>query len=196
MNKEEYMSRLRRRLRRLPNEDYERAVDYFTEYFADAGPDKEAQAIEDLGSPEMAADQIIRNLAVENAAEPVRNVRRGFSALQTGILAVFAAPIALPLALASGAVILAFVLVVIALILSLFLIAVSSAVSALPCILVSIWLLFTSFQDGLATLGLGLILFGFGALMTMFSVLFGKWCLFGMTWLFGALVKGGKYYEK
>lgn len=196
MNKEEYMNRLRRRLKKLPKEDYERAIDYFAEYFADAGPDKEAQAIEDLGAPEMAADQIIRNLAVENAAEPAGNVRRSFTALQTGILAVFAAPIALPLALAFGAVILAFVLTVIALILSLFLTAVLAAVSALPCILASIWLLFTSLEDGLATLGLGLIIFGVSILMVMLSILFGKWCLFSMTRLFGIIVKGGTYHEK
>ena len=110
MNREQYMERLRHRLKRLPKEDYERAVAYFTEYFEEAGAEREAQAIEDLGSPELAADQIIRDFAVENAAEPVRDVKKGFSALWIGILAVFAAPVALPLALAFGAVLLAFVL--------------------------------------------------------------------------------------
>ena len=76
MNREQYMERLRHRLKRLPKEDYERAVAYFTEYFEEAGPEREAQAIEDLGSPELAADQIIRDFAVENAAEPVRDVKR------------------------------------------------------------------------------------------------------------------------
>ena len=67
MNREQYMERLRHRLKRLPKEDYERAVAYFTEYFEEAGPEREAQAIEDLGSPELAAVQLIRVFAVGNA---------------------------------------------------------------------------------------------------------------------------------
>lgn len=196
MNRTEYMERLQHRLRRLPKEDYERAIAYFTEYFEEAGPEQEAQAIEDLGSPELAADQIIRDFAVENAAEPAGDVKKGFSALWIGILAVFAAPVALPLALAFGAVLLAFVLVVVALLFSVFLIAVSVTVSAIPCVLVSFWLLFTSFADGLATLGFGLILMGVGILMTLLSFFFTRWGLHGMTRLFGSIVKGGGHYEK
>lgn len=196
MNREEYMKRLQHRLKKLPKEDYNRAIAYFTEYFEEAGPEREAQAIEDLGSPELAADQIIRDFAVENAAGPAKDVKKGFSALWIGILAVFAAPVALPLALAFGAVILALVLVVIALICSVFLIAVSLVLSALPCVLVSFWLLFTSFTDGLSTMGFGLILLGAGILMTMASLFFTRWCLHGMTLLFGSIVKGGRRYEK
>ena len=53
MNKSEYMKILTHELRRLPKEDYYRAVDYFEEYFAEAGPENEDQAppkekIEDL----------------------------------------------------------------------------------------------------------------------------------------------------
>lgn len=196
MNREEYMKRLQHRLKKLPKEDYNRAIAYFTEYFEEAGPEREAQAIEDLGSPELAADQIIRDFAVENAAGPAKDVKKGFSALWIGILAVFAAPVALPLALAFGAVILALVLVAIALICSVFLIAISLVLSALPCVLVSFWLLFTSFTDGLSTMGFGLILLGAGILMTMASLFFTRWCLHGMTLLFGSIVKGGRRYEK
>ncbi|MFG6331984.1 MAG: DUF1700 domain-containing protein [Lachnospiraceae bacterium] len=196
MNREEYIKRLRHRLKRLPKEDYDRAIAYFTEYFEDAGPQREAQAIDDLGSPELAADQIIRDFAVENASEPAQSVKRSFSALWIGILAVFAAPIALPLALAFGAVLLAMILVAAALIFSVFLIAVSLVLSALPCILVSVWLLFSSFADGLATLGFGLLSLGVGILMTMLSLFITRWCLHGMTRLFGSIAKGGRHYEK
>ena len=37
MNKQEYMEQLKKRLKRLPGEDFERAVEYFEEYFAEAG---------------------------------------------------------------------------------------------------------------------------------------------------------------
>lgn len=196
MNREQYMERLRHRLKRLPKEDFDRAVAYFTEYFEEAGPELEAQAIEDLGSPELAADQIIREFAVENADKPAQSVKRSFSALWIGILAVFAAPVALPLALAFGIVFLAMILVAVSLIFSVFLIAVALTISALPCIFVSIWLIFSSFADGLATLGFGLILLGIGILMTMLSILVTKWCLHGATRLFGSIAKGGRHYEK
>ncbi len=51
MNRNEYMQRLKDRLRRLPKEDYNKALSYFTEYFEEAGQENESQAIEDLGSP-------------------------------------------------------------------------------------------------------------------------------------------------
>lgn len=196
MNREAYMDRLKHRLRRLPKEDYDRAIAYFTEYFEEAGSGQEAQAIEDLGSPELAADQIIQDFAVENAAEPAKGVKKSFSALWIGLLAVFAAPVALPLALAFGAVLLALLLVMIALLASFFLIALSLAISALPCVFVGLFMMFTSFADGLATMGFGLVLGGMGILVTMLSIFLGKWGLHGMTCLFGKIVKGGRSYEK
>lgn len=196
MNREKYMRCLQRRLRKLPKEDYERAIAYFTEYFDEAGSEREAQAIEDLGSPELAADQVIRDFAVKNAEELVKNVKRGFSALWIGILAIFAAPIALPLAAAFGLVILAMLIVIAALILSVFLVAISVTIAAVPCVIVSFWLVFTSFADGVATLGCGLVLLGAGILATIASIYFTKWCLYGMTLLFGMIVKGGRHYER
>lgn len=196
MTREEYMKRLEHRLRRLPREDYNKAVSYFTEYFEDAGPDNEAQAIEDLGEPEMAADQIVREFAVENAKEPVKTVKRSFSAVWIGVLAVFAAPVALPLALAFGAVCLAFALVVIAFVFSVFLMAFAVAVSSVPCMVIGIWLSFTSFADGVATLGIGLISLGAGSFLVMGSITLGKWLMHAVTCLFGRIVRGGTYHEK
>ena len=51
MNRTEYMNALEKRLRILPKENFNEAMDYFTEYFEDAGPEREQQAIQDLGSP-------------------------------------------------------------------------------------------------------------------------------------------------
>ncbi|SCI38352.1 Predicted membrane protein [uncultured Ruminococcus sp.] len=62
MTKSEYMKKLSYSLRRLPKEDFNQAIDYFEEYFAEAGEENEQQAIEDLGSPEDAAKELIMNL--------------------------------------------------------------------------------------------------------------------------------------
>ena len=196
MNRDEYIKRLEYRLRRLPKEDYDKALSYFTEYFEEAGPENEYQAIEDLGAPELAADQIIREFAVENAREPVKNVRHGFSAVWIGILAVFAAPIGLPFALMLGLLGLMLVAVIFMLIFCVFILTVSVAVSSIPCIIIGIWMLFTSFADGVATLGLGLIGLGIGILLIMGSIGLWKGVLHMMTRLFGRIAKGGRRHEK
>ena len=49
MTKTEYMKILARSLRRLPKEDYDRAIEYFEEYFAEAGPENEQQAVSEPG---------------------------------------------------------------------------------------------------------------------------------------------------
>lgn len=196
MNRDEYMKRLEYRLRRLPKEDYDKALSYFTEYFEEAGPDKESQAIEDLGSPEMAADQIIRDFAMENANRPVKDVRRGISAVWVGILAVFAAPIGVPLALTLGILALTFVFVILTLVFCVFILTLSVAVSAIPCIVIGAWMLFTSFADGIATIGVGLLGLGIGYWLLIGSVALGKGVLRLMTRLFGKAAEGRKRFSE
>ena len=50
MRKEEYMKCLAKRLKKLPKRDFDMAMEYFEEYFEEAGPDREEQAILDLGT--------------------------------------------------------------------------------------------------------------------------------------------------
>ena len=102
MTKKEYMKKLAYQLRRLPKEDFDKAMYYFEEYFEDAGIENEQKAIDDLGAPEEAASALILDLAQENAVKPPKTMKRRFSALWIAILALFAAPIALPLAWDSG----------------------------------------------------------------------------------------------
>lgn len=66
--RDEYLAELRRYLRKLPPDDYESAMEYFTEYFEEAGPENEAQAIRDLGTPKEAASEILQNLLHEDGA--------------------------------------------------------------------------------------------------------------------------------
>ena len=90
MTKKEYMKKLAYQLRRLPKEDFDKAMDYFEEYFEDAGIENEQKAIEDLGAPEEAASALILDLAQENAVKPPKTMKRRFSALCN--LIIFAVP--------------------------------------------------------------------------------------------------------
>ena len=41
MTRQEYMEELKKYLKRLPQEDFDNAIEYFSEYFEEAGPEKE-----------------------------------------------------------------------------------------------------------------------------------------------------------
>lgn len=196
MNRSEYMKRLGYRLRRLPKEDFDRAMEYFTEYFEEAGPENEQQAIEDLGVPEAAADQIVRDMAFENAREKNTSVKRGFSTVWIGILAIFAAPIGLPLAFAAAIVVLAFLITVVAIIFAIFVSAFSVALVSIPSVIAGVCLLFTSPANGIATIGVSLIGVGLGIIIIAGSIKLCKWFLNLMTKLFGKMARRGKKHDE
>ena len=55
MTRTEYLAQLEKYLKKLPAKDYQEAMDYFTEYFDEVGPEGEAAAIAELGNPKEAA---------------------------------------------------------------------------------------------------------------------------------------------
>ncbi|MDO5425689.1 MAG: DUF1700 domain-containing protein [Eubacteriales bacterium] len=196
MNKEAYLARLAERLKRLPKEDFDRAMEYYQEYFEEAGPENEAQAIEDLGEPEQAAEQILRDLAVQNAEEPEKGVKRKLSAVWIGILAVFAAPVALPVGAALAAVVLAVLVMAAALLIGALLVAVCLVAAAVCGVAGGIGLLFQAPADGVATLGAGLAMGGVGLFAVMGCGKLCKVVLDGIVKLFGKMIKRGKRHEK
>ena len=61
MNREEYLYALYQCLISLSAEERAAAMQYYTEYFEDAGPENERQVIEELGSPQEVAKQILED---------------------------------------------------------------------------------------------------------------------------------------
>lgn len=197
MNRDIYMKSLRARLSKLPREDLEMAMDYFREYFEEAGPENEAQAIEDLGTPRQAADQIIMDLAVKNSEEfPKAEVKRSFTAVWIGILAVFAAPIALPLAFAlvavAGSLGLAAVLVMASLVLA------GAAVTAggVVSVILGTVMIFQSPANAVATMGAGFFCTGIGLLACPAAVALTKKCMQLFVKLFAGMIKGFIKHKK
>lgn len=196
MNRAEYMNCLANQLRRLPKEDFDKAMEYFIEYFEEAGAENEQQAIDDLGAPQLAADQIIMDMAIRNAEEPTKGVKRGLSAIWIGILAVFAAPIALPVALCLAVAAFCIVLAVVIVILSVVITAVAFIASAILGVFGGIYLLFVSPAGGLATLGLSFCFLGVSIWVGFGCIKLWKVFLKGMAQVFGKIVKGGRRHEK
>mgnify|MGYP001310771237 CR=1 FL=1 len=70
MNRQDFMNQLAAELSKLPKEEVQAAMEYYSEYFDEAGPEREQQAIKDLGSPSKIATQIKADYAVRQLDEP------------------------------------------------------------------------------------------------------------------------------
>lgn len=195
MNRTQYMTTLAQKLRRLPKEDYDKAMAYFEEYFEEAGLENESQAILDLGTPECAANALIMDLAVRNTSTTPKTVKKGFSAVWVGILGVCAAPIALPLAFSFLMIILSFFIVIFALVFSLFITALSIIAAGVVGIIGGVIMFFIQFPSGLATLGLGLTFLAVGIAGMHGSIQVCRVLLKKTTQALGKITKGGKKHE-
>ena len=62
MNRIEFMDQLKDLLREISAEEREEALQYYEDYFADAGEEHEAEVIRELGSPQKVAATIKADL--------------------------------------------------------------------------------------------------------------------------------------
>ncbi len=98
MNKEQYLQKLRECLGGLPAKDADEIMQYYTEYFEDAGPEHEAAVIEELGDPAVLAAQAMEALGqtqgiVRNTSRPLLpsllGLLKGRGAAQDGTQPVY-----------------------------------------------------------------------------------------------------------
>lgn len=191
MKKTEYLAELDRYLRKLPEADYKEAMEYFTEYFDEAGEDKEEEVIRELGTPKEAASEIIHNILGKTLAED--KPRSYKQSLTIAALATLAAPIGLPLAIALlsfllGVVlfILGIMLVGVILLLALFSVGIFYMVDA-----VNLWQQVSlsaasiSFGGGMLAVGIGLL-----ACLILYQLI--KLCGRGLLLLIHTLTKKGE----
>ncbi len=147
MSKTQFLADLKYRLRKLPHDDYEEAMTYYEEYFAEA--DNDQAAIRELGTPEQVAAKIF----ADSAAKP----KGGLGALAI-ILIICSFPILLPIGLALFALLVALFAVLFALFAAACAIIVYGAVSALA----SLALIAVNPLTMFLLFGLGLFLFMLG----------------------------------
>lgn len=115
MTRTEYLVQLEKYLKKLPAKDYQEAMDYFTEYFDEVGPEGEAAAIAELGNPKEAAHEIIINLLdkkIEEDSQEASSVKNSKQIVQIAILSILAAPLAIPLLILALTLIFTFFLLV------------------------------------------------------------------------------------
>lgn len=187
MNKDSYLQELRARLsNRMPPQELENVMAYYGEYFDEAGPEREAEVISELGSPERLSHQVIGDHMARDlerprvSGEPPR--RRGPGVVWTVVLALFAAPIAIPLAVALAAVALALVVSALALVAGI-------GLGGVACIAMGAFMgssgLGAVFSGGIATtmyfVGGGLLAAGIGVLLLLGAVAISGLCFTGIA---------------
>ena len=192
MSREEYLRALSRELRRLPKDEYEKAMDYYVEYFEEAGPEREQEIIADLGEPKDVAAQIIMDAAMERMNRPQKSMKRGLSTVWMVVLAVCAAPIALPMAIgilgmAGGVLAMAAAMLVCALVL------VAGAFAAgVVAVVGGIILIFSQPLSALTVIGMGLCIVGFSIMGAIFLCMLFKWIVKGIRALFRRIMRRRK----
>lgn len=180
MTKEEYLSQLKKYLKRLPKEDYNNAMDYFTEYFEDAGPEGEAALMQELGTPKEAAYDILDNLITEKRNDPGTPV---WKILLLTFLVICAAPLGGSLALAVLAVIFACIVVIAVGILCILTFGAMFVIIGGKLFIRGAIAITASLSGASLISGAGLFSIGIGILAVVAVVCFCKWVVLGLTHL-------------
>lgn len=177
MNKNEFLRQLEKLLSDLPEEERREAMEYYVEYFDEAGPERESDVLNEFGSPKEVADRIHEELAEKglivynpNAAKGEKDDKTdGWKIACIVLLCVLAAPIAIPLAVAIVATIISAIVAVFSAIVGVFLgacgVTFAFAVVAIVLFIIGIVKLFSVPLVGLFLIGLALLFAGLALLL-------------------------------
>ena len=187
MTRNEYMEQLKKYLKRLPKEDYDNAIEYFSEYFDEAGAENEQQVMKELGEPKEAAGELLLNLLQETTTHsPAKTKRSPGKIILLAFLVLCASPVSLALLIGALGVLFAVVVVIATVIFSL---GVTCAATVAGGIMLSGFgatLIFKSVAAACMMVGGGFLMAGAGILIGVLTIYICKWCATGI----GRLVNG------
>lgn len=165
MNKEVYLKELHRKLKKLPEEEREAALDYYNEYFDEAGEENVQLVIKKLGSPSQVASQILADFAVKDLDNNDESAKKGISAIWFIILAILASPIALPLLISVIALIFSLVILCGSFIFTFFVLVLALSLSGIVSIIGGLSVFAQHWPTAVFFIGSGLIASGIGILL-------------------------------
>ena len=162
MTRREFITELASRLRYLPQKDLQAVLQYYEEYFDEAGAQNEQEVIRELKSPAHVASKILSDYAVKEANIARSSTKSGWRAFWFTVLAICAAPVAVPLIIAAVITVVALGFAGIAIIFALL-------VAAGAIFIKGIRLLFLGSASALVLFGGALVLLGI-ALLVFYGV--------------------------
>lgn len=170
MNKYKYLEQLSNRINgRLPVDEYNNVMQYYSEYFADAGVEKELEVMEELGSPQELAQKIIAEYRGKLPEDqiPVASDKKKLSIGWVIFIAIVGAPLWIALfGIGIGVIVSIFAVLV-----SFGAVALAGAFTSVFFIIGGIVLLFSNLGTGLLTIGAGFIMAAVGIGFMMLTVL-------------------------
>lgn len=201
LSKTEYLQQLQKYLKKLPEADYEDAMEYFTEYFEDTDEDGARALMEELGTPKEAARDLMVNLldrkmtdmssdaevstssglASDKAGGTAGSARTAGrkvwkSVLWISLLLLFAIPIGAPLLLSAAIVLLCLMICAVILDLCIFIAAFSDYLIGGKLILRGLLALPISLSGSAMIAGSGLLIIGLGILITLLGIFATRKC--------------------
>ncbi len=191
MNKQEYLSALRKRLNGLSEEDIEKSVEYYSEMIDDRVEEglSEDEAVEALGSVEETASKILLDTPLTKLVK-AKVKPKGSISLWLIVLLVLGAPLWLSLIVAALAVVLSIYIVIWVVALVLYTVVFALAVSAAACVAGAFVLLFKAGLKGFAV-GIGGAFICAALAMLMFVGSY--YAVKGIISLSKAILRGIKY---
>ena len=186
MNRNEFMRRLEILLSDISKEERDEALQYYRDYFEDAGAEHEAEVIRELESPEKVAETIKADLKREfqDVQEPPKT-SNGLKILLIVLIVLIGAPIILPVGFGLVVAVLGIVIAAFSFFAGLGLGAVAIMGAGLVVIVVGIPLLVVALPAGLLSVGSGLLIFVVGLIGTAATV---KLCMVMYPAMFRILV--------
>lgn len=185
MSKEEYLNQLHKYLRKLPRQDYEDAMEYFTEYFQETDEEGAAELMKELGTPKEAARELMANLLDKKIEEHQNYETDGYTRAEKkgsgkhviwiALLVLFAAPVGAPLLVALAAVVLSLVVCMLAILLCVVLFAACLVIIGGKIIARGILAVPISMSGFAMLTGSGLLAMGAGILGVLLCIYLCKW---------------------
>lgn len=169
MTKFEFLDALRNQLKGLPEKEREQSIEYYREAIEDRiedGADEQA-AVAAIGTPEQAAEQILRDIPITKLVKERVKPKREFETWEL-VLLIIGSPVWVPLLLAAISVALAIYVSIWAVVISLYAImAACFACSVVGIVQFVLSCIFGQIPLGLVMLGMGLMLFGIGIFLLL-----------------------------
>lgn len=157
MNRNDFIDKLRKELAKLPVEEREAAIEYYEEYFDEAGPEHEQELIEALGNPKRVAAQIKSDYAARLLEdEEPRPMKKGLSAAWWVVLGICSAPVSIPAAIALAALAISIFIAFAGVVISIFAAIAGAFIGSIACVVMGIMAVPVSLSAALFLIGGGL----------------------------------------
>lgn len=157
MNRKEFINKLRKEISKLPEEEIEAAIEYYEEYFDDAGEENEKEVLDQLGSPKKVAGQIKSEYVVRTFDEEEKpTAKKRISVIWYIIIGICSAPVSIPLAILAGAIAIALVIAAVCCIVAVFAMIIGGILAAIGSIIVGIMAIPVALSTASFFVGIGI----------------------------------------